>query len=226
MLYETKRVAAICRYEAVGSSFRTRSSAAVSGSATGPADREVPGLRGAHLHGRGDDPLYERFRMHLRGVLDQVACHLGRGRDDRVEVALVAGRLEHAAHDARGPGVAALDRGRGQQYLADQRGSRRQVPQRRRVQVPARGVVVACGERDPGQQQAAPGRGQAAGQLGRGAQVAEREAQQGLQLIGPGQLRGRRSGQDGSAPPRQWPAHHGSARGRPRSRRGRAGRDR
>ncbi len=54
------------------------------------------------------------------------------------------------------------------------------------------------GERDPGQQQVAPGRGQAAGQLGRGAQVAERKTQQYLQLVGPGQLRGRRSGQDGA----------------------------
>ena len=59
-------------------------------------------------------------------------------------------------------------------------------------------MVVVRGERDPGQQQAAPGRGQAAGQPGRGPQVAERKTQECLQLIGADQVRGRRSGQDGA----------------------------
>ena len=129
-------------------------------------------------------------------MLDQVARHLGRGGDDGVEEALAAGRLEDTAQDAGGHRVAALDRGGGQQYLAHQRAPRRQLAQRRRPQVFLRGVVVAGGERDPGQQQAAAGGGQPAGQLGRGAQVAERQAQQRLQLIGPRQQHRPGPGQD------------------------------
>jgi hypothetical protein len=62
--------------------------------------------------------------------------------------------------------------------------------------VSERGVGVVRGERDPGQQQASPGFGQAARQLSRGAQVTERKAQQCLQLVSSGEERGRRSGQD------------------------------
>jgi hypothetical protein len=51
-------------------------------------------------------------------------------------------------------------------------------------------------KRDPGQQRAAAGGGQPAGQLGRGTQVAEGEAQQRLLLIGPGQQRWGGPGQD------------------------------
>ena len=68
-----------------------RSSAAVSGSASTRRGRAAVRLRGAHLEGRGDQLLDERIRPHLRRVLDQVAGHLGCGRDDRVEEAPVAG---------------------------------------------------------------------------------------------------------------------------------------
>ena len=57
-------------------------------------------------------------------------------------------------------------------------------------------MVIARGERDPGQQQAAAGGGQPAGQLNGGAQVAERQAQQRLQLIGPRQQHRPGPGQD------------------------------
>jgi hypothetical protein len=59
----------------------------------------------------------------------------------------VAGCLDHLSNDASCPGVAALDRGGGQEYLAHQRAPCRQVPERRRVQVLQRGVVIAGGER-------------------------------------------------------------------------------
>ncbi len=49
---------------------------------------------------------------------------------------------------------------------------------------------------DPGQQQAAAGGRQPAGQLGRGTQVAEGQTQQRLLLIGPGQQRWDGPGQD------------------------------
>jgi len=52
------------------------------------------------------------------------------------------------------------------------------------LQVPLRGVVVAGGECDLGQQEAARGGGQLAGQVGGGAQVAQGQAEQPFQLIG------------------------------------------
>ena len=57
-------------------------------------------------------------------------------------------------------------------------------------------LVITGGQCDPGQQQVAAGGGQPAGQLGRGAQVAERQAQQRLLLIGLGQQRRAGPGQD------------------------------
>ncbi len=141
-------------------------------------------LRAAYLQGRTDEPFQERLRLYLRRMLDQVARHLGRGRDDRIEEASVAGCVEHAADDAVGSGVAALDRGGGQEYLAYQRGSRCQVPQRPRIQVLQGSAVIVRGERDPGQQQTAPGGGQPGRQPVRRAQVAERKAQLCLQLVG------------------------------------------
>ena len=68
-------------------------------------------------------------------MLDEVARQLGGGGHDRAEEAFVAGDPEHFAHQARSLGVAALDGGGGQEYLAHQCGSRRQVPQKSRVQV-------------------------------------------------------------------------------------------
>ena len=59
-----------------------------------------------------------------------------------------------------------------------------------------RAVVIAGGERDPGQQQTAAGGGEPAGQLCGGAQVAERQAQQRLKLIGARQQRGAGLGHD------------------------------
>jgi hypothetical protein len=59
--------------------------------------------------------------------------------------------LQHPAYDVSRLGIAALDRGGGQEYLAYQRGSRCQIPRRQRVQVFRGGVVIAGGERDPGQ---------------------------------------------------------------------------
>jgi len=61
-------------------------------------------------------------------MLDQIACQLGCDGDDRAEEARVAGSHKHTANDAGGRGVAALDRGGGQQYLAHQRGPRRPGP--------------------------------------------------------------------------------------------------
>ena len=82
------------------------------------------------------------------------------------------------------------------EYLAYQRGSRRQIAQRRRVQVFHGGVVITGGERDLGQQQAAPGGGKPVGQFGGRAQVAERQAEQCLQLVRSCQQHGFRPGQD------------------------------
>ena len=52
-----------------------------------------------------------------------------------------------------------------------------------------RGVVIAGRQGDPGQHQFTADAGKPAGQLRRGAQVAERQAHKRLQLIGPGQQR-------------------------------------
>jgi hypothetical protein len=57
--------------------------------------------------------------------------------------------LSRPAHDAAPLRVAALDCGGGQEYLAYQRGSRRQIPQRGDVQVFHGGVMIAGGQRDP-----------------------------------------------------------------------------
>jgi hypothetical protein len=65
-----------------------------------------------------------------------------------------------------------------------QRLPRRRFSSRLGLQVLLRGLVIVSGERDPGQQQAAPSRGQPARQVGRGVQVAEREADQRLALGG------------------------------------------
>ena len=110
-------------------------------------------------------------------MLDQVPRYLGRGRDDRVEEASLACCLEQAPNHASGRRVTALDGGGGQEYLAYQRGSWRQVPQRPGVQVPRGGLVIVGGERDPGQQQASTGGGQSARELDGDALVAKRQAQ-------------------------------------------------
>jgi len=57
------------------------------------------------------------------------------------------------------------------------------------------GAVIAGGQRDPGQQQAATGGGQPVGQPGRRARVAARQADERLELIGPGSQRRPGSGQ-------------------------------
>ena len=129
-------------------------------------------------------------------MLDQVAGHLGCGRDDRVEEPLLAGGVEGAAQDAGGQGVAAPDRGRGEKYLTLQRAPRRQFAQRWRPQVFLRRVVIVGGKRDPGQEQATAGGGQPVRQPGGRAQVAERQPQQRLHLIGPRQQHRRGPGQD------------------------------
>ena len=64
----------------------------------------------------------------------------------------LAGGLERPGEDAGRQGIAAADRGAGQQELADQGASRRQLA-RRRLQVLLRGVVIAGGERDLSQQE-------------------------------------------------------------------------
>jgi hypothetical protein len=64
------------------------------------------------------------------------------------EEAFVTCFLEHPAYDASRLRVTALDRGRGQEYLPYQRDSRRQIPQRRRVQVFHGHVVVEFGNRN------------------------------------------------------------------------------
>ena len=56
--------------------------------------------------------------------------------------------------------------------------------------------MIAGGERDPGHQQAAAGGGKPACQSGGRAQVAERQAQQCLELVGSREQHGFRPGQD------------------------------
>ncbi|HEY6313351.1 MAG TPA: hypothetical protein VIY52_21440 [Streptosporangiaceae bacterium] len=72
-----------------------------------------------------------------------------------------------------GRGIATLYGGGGQQYLAHQHLARRQITQGRCLQVLLHGTVITGRQRRLGQQQAAAGGGQMAGQLARRAQVAE-----------------------------------------------------
>src|SRR5262249_40322298 len=130
-------------------------------------------LRDVRIERRGDELLDERVRPQLRRMLDQVAGHLRGGRHDRVDEALAAGRLEDTAEDACGHRVASLDRRGGQQQLAHQGAARRQVAQRRQLQVLLRRAVVASGKRDSGEQDRARYGGEPGGQRGGGVQVAE-----------------------------------------------------
>lgn len=63
-------------------------------------------VRAAYLQGRIDEPVQERLRLCLRRMLNQVARHLGRGRDDRIEEASVAGCLDHVVGVIVGPVLA------------------------------------------------------------------------------------------------------------------------
>src|SRR6185312_16288327 len=107
-------------------------------------------------------------------VPGQVLGQLGRSGDDRVQIALAACGSEEAAHGARGCGVTAVNGGCGQEQFAYQRAARCQVTQRWRLQVFGRGAVVAGGQRDLGQQQAAGGGRQPGSQLGGAGQVSQR----------------------------------------------------
>jgi hypothetical protein len=106
-------------------------------------------------------------------VLDEVAGHLGCGGDDGVAESPEAGRPERTGHDAGGHRVAAADRGRGQQELVYQGAPWCQLSWRR-LEILLRGVMVAGRERHLSQQESPAGRGQAARQLGRGAQITQR----------------------------------------------------
>jgi hypothetical protein len=65
---------------------------------------------------------------------------------DRIEETRVTRRPEYAAYDARGLRVTELDRGGGHEYLAYQRGSRRQIFRRQRVQLFRGSAAIAGGE--------------------------------------------------------------------------------
>jgi hypothetical protein len=122
-------------------------------------------------------------------VLDHVTGHLLCSGDDGIEEALAAGCVQGGSEQARGRGIATIDRGAGQQYLAHQRLAWRQVAQGRCPQVLLDAMVITSRERNPGQQHPAARGGQIAGQLRGGARIAKREAQQRLLLVGAGEQR-------------------------------------
>ena len=106
-------------------------------------------------------------------MLDHVTGHLRCSGDDSIEKALAAGCVQGASEQARSRGIAMLDRGGSQQYLAHQCLARRQVAQGRCPQVLLDAMVITGRERNPGQQQPAARGGQIAGQLRGRARIAK-----------------------------------------------------
>src|SRR5262249_39821355 len=107
-------------------------------------------------------------------MLDQVFGDLRRGGGHGAEKGLAAGFVQGVSQEVGSHWIPALDRRGRQQYLALERTAWRQVTQCPRVQELVSGAVVACGERDSGQQQVTTrARPQPAGQLRRGSRVAE-----------------------------------------------------
>ena len=83
-------------------------------------------------------------------MLDQITGHLRCSGDDGIEETLAAGCVQGGSEQARGRGIATIDRGAGQQYLAHQRLAWRQVAEDLFPQVLLDAMVITGRERNPG----------------------------------------------------------------------------
>ena len=198
-----------------------RSSAAVSGSASPRPDRRTSGCAARTCRAAAISCSVNGSGRSCVAVLDQVAGHLRSGGDDGVEEAVPRGR--HAAprpRCRRSRVAAARWRRRPAVSGAPARAAASGSPSDAACRCPAR-----RGDRRQASAILASSRprraaGSPLASSAGGVQVAERQAQQRLQLIGPGQQHRPGPGPGPAGPPRRWPARRGPARGRPRSRPG------